>query len=355
MTIATDTARTGPYTGNSTTGSDGTSVFAYTFKAIDEAHLVVTVTTTASGVQVVKTLTTHFTVSGVGDEGGGNVTMVSGQHPLATETITISRDVTKSQPTDLVNRGAVQPETLETALDRGVQMVQDLDEIVDRSVRFAVSANLTSFSPDVPAPVASKVIAINAANTGFELVAEPSASVTAAAASASAAAISATAAAGEATSTAPKYTFSTTTSMADPGTGLLRYNHGTVASVTAIAVDDLTADTGNPDVEAWLKTFDDSTSTIKGWIRLVEPGTPANYAIFNVTAVADNSGWVQLTVVHVDSNGTFGDTDSIRLFFSRTGDKGTTGDTGPTGSTGAAGADGEVSEATSVALAIALG
>ena len=137
-----------------------------------------------------------------------------------------------------------------------------------------------------------------------------------------------TTAAGEASATAPKYTFSTTTSMADPGAGILRYNHGTVASVTAIAIDDTTADTGNPDVEAWLKTFDDSTSTIKGWIRLVEPGTPANYAIFNVTAVADNSGWVQLTVAHVDSNGTFSDADSIRLFFSRTGDLGATGATG---------------------------
>jgi len=137
-----------------------------------------------------------------------------------------------------------------------------------------------------------------------------------------------TTATNEASATAPKYTFSTTTSMADPGTGILRYNHGTVASVTAIAIDDLTADAGNPDVEAWLKTFDDSSSTIKGWIRLVEPGTPANYAIFNVTAVADNSGWVQLTVAHVDSNGTFSNADSIRLFFSRTGDIGATGATG---------------------------
>ena len=187
MTIATDTARTGPYTGNAST-----DVFAYGFKVTDQAHLVVTLKTVSTGVEVVKVLTTHYSVSGVGDEGGGNVTM--GTPPAVGETLTISRSVTKSQTTDLVNRGAVQPEVLETAFDRGVQMVQDLDEIVDRSVRFAVSADLSSFSPDVPAPVASKVIAINAANTGFELVTEPSASVTAAAASASAAAASATAA-----------------------------------------------------------------------------------------------------------------------------------------------------------------
>ena len=138
----------------------------------------------------------------------------------------------------------------------------------------------------------------------------------------------ATTAANEASATAPKYTFSTTTSMADPGAGILRYNHGTVASVTAIAIDDTTADTGNPDIEAWIASWDDSTSTIKGQLRLVEPGTPANYAVFNITALTNNSGWVQLTVAHVDSNGTFGNTDPIRATFSRVGDKGDTGATG---------------------------
>ena len=142
------------------------------------------------------------------------------------------------------------------------------------------------------------------------------------------AATSATTAAGEASSVAPKYTFSTTTSMADPGAGIIRYNHGTVASVTAIAIDDATADTGNPDIEAWIASWDDSTSTIKGQIRLVEPGTPANYAVFNITGLTNNSGWVQLAVAHVDSNGTFGNTDSIRISFFRTGDLGATGVTG---------------------------
>ena len=138
----------------------------------------------------------------------------------------------------------------------------------------------------------------------------------------------ATTAANEASATAPKYTFSTTTSMADPGAGILRYNDATVADVTAIAIDDTTADTGNPDIEAWIASWDDSTSTIKGQIRLVEPGTPANYAVFNITGLTNNSGWVQLTVAHVDSNGTFGNTDSIRVTFSRVGDKGDTGATG---------------------------
>ncbi len=153
-------------------------------------------------------------------------------------------------------------------------------------------------------------------------------SATAAAASASSASTSATTAASEASAVAPKYTFSTTTSMADPGAGILRYNHGTVASVTAIAIDDTTADTGNPDIEAWIASWDDSTSTVKGQLRLVEPGTPANYAVFNITGLTNNSGWVQIAVTHVDSNGTFSNTDSIRVSFFRNGDLGATGVTG---------------------------
>ena len=184
MTIATDTARTGPYSGNGSTVA-----FAYGFKVIDQAHLVVTLTVTATGVQTVQTLTTHYSVSGVGESSGGNVTMETA--PTSAQTLTISRAVTKSQTTDLVNRGAVQPEVLETALDRGVQMVQDLDEVVDRSVRFAVSANLSSFNPDVPTPVASKIIGINAANNAFELIDEPSASAATATTKASEAAASA--------------------------------------------------------------------------------------------------------------------------------------------------------------------
>lgn len=147
-------------------------------------------------------------------------------------------------------------------------------------------------------------------------------------------AASAVTAANEASALAPKYTFSTSTTIADPGAGVLRYNHGSVASVSEIAIDDTTADTGNPDIEAWILTWDDSTSTVKGVLRLVEPGTPANYAVFHVTGLTDGSGFVTLAVTHVDSNGTFGNGDSIRVTFDRNGDLGNTGATGSTGSTG---------------------
>ena len=111
MTITAQTAKSGPYSGN-----DSTTVFAYAFKALAEGDLTVTLTVTATGVETVQTITTHYTVSGVGVDGGGNVTMVTA--PATGETLTITRDVAQSQGTDLVNRGAVQPTVLETMADR---------------------------------------------------------------------------------------------------------------------------------------------------------------------------------------------------------------------------------------------
>ena len=58
------------------------------------------------------------------------------------------------------------------------------------------------------------------------------------------------------------YTFSDTVTMSDPGTGTVRFDNATLASVTNIAIDDTTAGSGNPDVSSYLTFFDDSTSTV---------------------------------------------------------------------------------------------
>jgi hypothetical protein len=122
------------------------------------------------------------------------------------------------------------------------------------------------------------------------------------------------------------YTFSTTTSMADPGAGILRFNNATPASVTAIAVDDTTADSGNPDVSAFVNSWADSTNTTeKGELIVREVGSPENIHIFTVTGVTDNAGWTEVAVTYVDGSGTFSDTDSITVEFYRAGDKGLDG------------------------------
>lgn len=184
----------------------------------------------------------------------------------------------------------------------------------------------------------------------IETLADFSVSITAAAASATAAASSATAAASSATTAAASetaaetaetnaetaetnaesiiatvgfnYNFDSSTTMADPGTGDVRFNNGTVSSVTALAFDATTNDTGNPDVSDYIATWDDSSSTVKGFIVMVKRGTPATFVIFSTSAVADNTGWLQVTVAHVASNGTISNGDDLITNFTRVGDVG---------------------------------
>ena len=119
------------------------------------------------------------------------------------------------------------------------------------------------------------------------------------------------------------FAFSTTTSMADPGSGILRFNNATPASVTAIAIDDL--DTNAADVSADIVSWGDSTATNKGTLIIREIGNPANFAVYTLTALTDNAGWTQLAVTYVTGAGTFGDADNLSVQFCRTGDDGADG------------------------------
>lgn len=121
-----------------------------------------------------------------------------------------------------------------------------------------------------------------------------------------------------------KYTFSDTTAMADPGTGLVRLNHATIGSVTAIAFDDLSADSGNPDVSTLLLSLDDSTNTAhRGTITIKKSGAPATFITYSITgATTDNAGWSEFAVTYVDSNGTLTDADTLYFAFARTGNVG---------------------------------
>jgi len=168
-------------------------------------------------------------------------------------------------------------------------------------------------------------------------VAAAAASAAAAAVSNTAAGASATAAANAVSAVGAQYTFDSSTSMADPGTGDFRLNNGTVGSVTEIAFDATSADTGNPDLSDFIAASDDSTNTVAGHIIFKKSGTPATFAIFSITSVADNTGWLQATVVHVASGGTWTAADTAYVQFVRSGDVGATGSTGSTGSTGATG------------------
>jgi hypothetical protein len=137
------------------------------------------------------------------------------------------------------------------------------------------------------------------------------------------------------------YTFaSSTTTNTDPGAGLWRKNNATFASITELAISYNSAATGNPSIANFIKTFDDSDSTIKGTLTITKSGAPQNIMVFQVTALNDQTTYARLTVTPIDSAGSFSASDSCLFVCARTGDKGSTGSTGATGATGPTGSTG---------------
>lgn len=130
------------------------------------------------------------------------------------------------------------------------------------------------------------------------------------------------------------YTFSTTTTDADPGAGFLRLDNATQNIATTIRADLAGAD-GSTFTDV-LATFDDSTSTVKGYILLQALADATKWILCSVSALAAPAGYRNITVAVVASSAAspFANNDDIVLKFSRNGDKGDTGATGATGTAG---------------------
>tara|TARA_R110002051_G_scaffold110157_1_gene182783 strand:- start:1485 stop:3215 length:1731 start_codon:yes stop_codon:yes gene_type:complete len=138
-----------------------------------------------------------------------------------------------------------------------------------------------------------------------------------------------------------EYQFETATADSDQGAGKLWLNHATVASATVLYIDD--DDDNGTDVSAWVGTWDDSTSTIKGYVSFKSLVTPsADYAIFEITgATVDGTAYNKLSVTHKVSAGTFTDAEELVVDFSRYGDT-TPGDNSVTLAKMASGTDGNI-------------
>jgi len=142
-------------------GNGSTTVFAYTFKIFNQNDLTVIVRS-ATGTETVKTITTHYTVSGVGGSGGGNVTMLTA--PSATETLTILREQDLVQELDLVENDPFPAQSLEDSLDKLTFIVQQQGEELDRSIKASRTNTITSTEFTVSAATrANKIFAFDSA------------------------------------------------------------------------------------------------------------------------------------------------------------------------------------------------
>ena len=116
---------TNSYVPGSFTGNGASTVYAYGFKIAAQGDLLVKVA------GITKTITTDYTVSGVGSETGGNVTFTSA--PANGASITIERNVAYTRPTDYQRNGAFDEPTVDADFDRLAMQVQQLDDRTKRS------------------------------------------------------------------------------------------------------------------------------------------------------------------------------------------------------------------------------
>jgi hypothetical protein len=330
MTVTTTTSRV-EYTGNGST-----DVFAYPFKITADSSLKVYLVTTATGVAALKTISTHYSVSGAGSASGGNVTM--GTPPLSSETLVIERDEPYTSTTDYVENDSFPAETHESALDKLTMLTQQNDRDITRSMRLGKGTS-DDVSVELPFPTASKLIAWNSDADALENTDKAVASVSVSATTVG----TSSGAAGDATASVTlsgagalafslgiptgstgmmggvSMQYSTTTADADPGAGFIRFNNTSLNSATIMYVDD---SDGTTDITAWVQSWDNSNAPNRGFITVAgNPNPSSPLSIFKVTgAVTDASGYTKVPVAYVAGSTSITNSAEVSVSFSPSGD-----------------------------------
>ena len=164
MTLSTTTTRIS-YAGDGVTTS-----FAFGFKVWAASDLKVYLRDTATLVDMLQTLTTHYSVVGA-LPGPGSVSFVTA--PSSSQRVVILRDPTATQDLDLQANGAFAADNIESALDKIVGLVQSLDEQAGRTLSLPVGTSLSGLTlPEPTVAGAGQVVAVNGSGNGYGLIAQ---------------------------------------------------------------------------------------------------------------------------------------------------------------------------------------
>lgn len=154
MTVSSTTTK------NSYSGDGSTTVFSYTFKIFDEDDIAVILRDDTTGTETTQTITTHYSVSGVGSTGGGNITFVTA--PASGKTVVLLRATPLTQLTDYTPNDPFPAEAHEDALDKLTFLTQQIQEELDRSIKISRTNTMTSTEFTVGASDrASKILAFD--------------------------------------------------------------------------------------------------------------------------------------------------------------------------------------------------
>jgi hypothetical protein len=160
MTISTETTKIS-YACNSST-----LIFTYTFKILDDTDLLVIVTNDTTGVETTLTLTSDYTVTGAGDDSGGTIVVGDVADVPTGSTITTMRDVPYTQETDYTEGDDFPAASHEDALDKLTMEVQQLKEMLGRTILLKKSSDYSDLTLDDP--TASYYLRFKADLSGIE-------------------------------------------------------------------------------------------------------------------------------------------------------------------------------------------
>ena len=82
------------------------------------------------------------------------------------------------------------------------------------------------------------------------------------------------------------YTFESNTTNANPGAGDLRLDNSTQNAATGIYICD--TDEDGTDIASYLQTIDDSTSTIKGHVKITNKLDSSQFILFTISSLTDD-------------------------------------------------------------------
>jgi len=139
MTVSTTTIK------NSYSGNGSTTTFAYTFKVFASTELKVYVRTTATGAESLRSEgsgSANYSVTGVGQTGGGNIVFVTA--PTSAETVVIRRLSALQQLTDYQPADSFPAASHEDALDKLTNITQEMQEELDRSFKVSKTNSITT-------------------------------------------------------------------------------------------------------------------------------------------------------------------------------------------------------------------
>lgn len=152
MTVSGTTFRN-EYDGNAVT-----TTFTYGFRLLSDTHISIYVD------GVLKTLTTHYSVTSVGSDTGSIVFVTA--PPVGTANVVFVRSVPLTQETDYVENDPFPAQSHENGLDKLTMIVQQQQEEIDRAVVFPPTSSTAGIT--MPEPSVGKYLGWNDTATNLE-------------------------------------------------------------------------------------------------------------------------------------------------------------------------------------------